>query len=114
MRMIITKSIPFTLSEIEQLKEQFHFYIKTVIDIERKICSAGMDRHFEGEQILLGDGSKQRDIWGGGVDLNTKEIDYNSFINIRPNNDNSKNEIQSEAIKTKYRELTEYFFKDVL
>ena len=112
--MIITKSIPFTLSEIEQLKEQFHFYIKTVIDIDRKTCSAGMDRHFEGEEILLRGGSKQSSIWGGGIDLNTKEIDYNSFINIRPNDNNTKNEIQSEAIKAKYRELTEYFFKDVL
>ena len=114
MRMIITKSTPFTLSEIEELKEQFHFYIKTVIDIDSKTCSAGMDRHFEGEQILLREDSKQANIWGGGIDLNTKEIDYNSFINIRSNDNNTKNEIQSEEIKRKYKELTEYFFKDVL
>lgn len=114
MRMIITKSNPFTLAEIEQLKEQFNFYIKTVIDVASKTCSAGMDRHFEGEQILLRDGSKQANIWGGGIDLNTKEIDYNSFINIRPNDNNAKNEIQSEEIKTKYKELTEYFFENAL
>lgn len=112
--MIITQSIPFTISQIQQLREQFDSYIKTVIDIEQKTCSAGMDRHFEGEQILLSGGSQQSNIWGGGMDLETKEIDYNSFINIRPNDNNTKNEIQSENIKSKYKELSEYFFKVIL
>jgi hypothetical protein len=112
--MIITKNEPFTQREIDKLKEQFEVYIKTVIDIEKKVCSAGMDRHFEGEQILLKKGSKQSNVWGGGIDLETKEIDYNSFINIRPQDGNSKNEIQSEEIKAKYKKLTEYFFQKVL
>lgn len=112
--MIITKASPFTVEEIDQLQEEFDVYIKTVIDIERQLCSAGMNRHFEGEQILLEDGSKQSDLWGGGIDLETKEIDFNSFINIRPRDNNTKNEIQSEKIKMRYRQLTEYFFEEVL
>lgn len=112
--MIITKSNPFTFEEMEQLKEEFEVYIKTVIDIENKVCSAGMDRHFEGEQILLKQNSKQKNLWGGGIDLETKEIDFNSFINIRPRDNNTKNEIQSEEIKEKYKKLTEYFFKEIL
>lgn len=112
--MIITKSEPFTEEEIQQLKAEFEVYIKTVIDLEKKVCSAGMSRHFEGEQILLQQNSNQSDVWGGGVDLETKEIDYNSFINIRPRDNNKKNEIQSEKIKNQYKELTEYFFKEIL
>lgn len=112
--MIITKSQPFTLAEIEKLKEEFEVYIKTVIDIENKVCSAGMDRHFEGEQILLREGSKQKDLWGGGIDLETKEIDFNSFINIRPRDNNTKNEIQSEEIKGKYKQLSKFFFGEIL
>ncbi|MEI6690820.1 MAG: DUF5674 family protein [bacterium] len=112
--MIVTKSTPFTKEEIEELKAQFEVYIKTVIDIEKKVCSAGMDRHFEGEQILIAQGSSQHNIWGGGIDLTTNEIDYNSFINIRPNDNNTKNEIQSEDIKSKYNELTKYFFSTIL
>ncbi len=112
--MILTQNTPFTLEQIDQLKEQFEVYIKTVIDIEKRICSAGMDRHFEGEAILLDQGSQQSDIWGGGIDLETKEIDYNSFVNIRPQDNNTKNEIQSEVIKKKYKELTEYFFQQIL
>lgn len=112
--MVITKSDPFRADEIEEMKTQFEVYIKTVIDIERKVCSAGMDRHFEGEQILLKQGSSQSDIWGGGVDLETKEIDFNSFINIRPNDNNTKNDIQDEKIRTSYKKLTEFFFEEVL
>lgn len=111
--MIITKSEPFTKLEIEKLRELFDTYIKTVIDIDKKICSAGPDRHFESEKILLDSGSKQKDVWGGGIDLNSMEIDFNSFINIRPNDNNNSNEIQSEEIRKIYKELTEYFFSEL-
>lgn len=112
--MIFTKSEPYIKSEIEKLKEEFEVYIKTVIDIEKKICAAGMNLHFEGEKILLQQGSEQRNLWGGGLDLETKEIDFNSFINIRPADNNTKNEIQDSEIKQKYKELTEFFFQEIL
>ncbi len=112
--MIITQDRPYTVEQINQLKEEFDVYIKTVIDVEKKICSAGMNRHFEGEQILLEKGSNQSQIWGGGIDLETKEIDFNSFINIRPRDNNPKNDIQSEQIRQQYQELTEYFFQEIL
>lgn len=108
--MIVTSSLPLTREQIEQVKERFGVYVKTVIDIRKKVYSAGMDRHFEGERILLDSGSHQSDIWGGGIDLETKEIDFNSFINIRPQDHNLKNEIQSEQIKKSFTELTKYFF----
>src|SRR3989344_4306352 len=112
--MIVTKTEPFTVEEVEKLKEQFEVYIKTVIDMENKICSAGMDRHFDGEQILLEQGSKQSSLWGGGIDLETKTIDFNSFINIRPRDNNMSNEIQDPKIRETYKKLTEYFFKELL
>lgn len=112
--MILTKSDPFTKEEIENLKEQFDVYIKTVIDLEKEVCSAGCDRHYESEQLLLADGSKQSNLWGGGIDLETKEIDYNSFINIRPNDNNTSNEIQNPAIRKKFDNLMRYFFSETI
>ena len=111
--MIISTTTPFTLEQIEKLQEQFDVYIKTVIDVERKICVAGMDRHYEGEEILLKDGSKQSNLWGGGIDINNQDIDFNSFINIRPNDNNTSNEVQSAKIRQEYAELTKYFFKTI-
>lgn len=112
--MIITKATPYTKREIEKLKELFETYIKTVIDVKKKVCSAGCDRHFESEQILLQKGSSQSDIWGGGMDIETKIIDFNAFINIRPNDRNTSNEIQDHKIREKYKKLTKYFFKEIL
>jgi hypothetical protein len=112
--MIITKSEPFTKDEIKKLRELFDVYIKTVIDVERKICSAGADRHFEAEKILLEDGSFQSNLWGGGIDIETKIIDCNSFINVRPTDNNASNEIQNPKLRKKFEDLTKYFFKELL
>lgn len=111
--MIITRKVPYTREEIEKLREVFDVYIKTVIDVEKEVCSAGCDRHYESEEVLLKDGSKQKDVWGGGVDLETKIIDFNSFINVRPNDHNTSNEIQNEEIRNKYEKLTRFFFKEI-
>ena len=111
--MIITKSQPYTKEEIEKLREQFDIYIKTVIDVKKKICSAGCGRHFESEKILLDNGSKQEDLWGGGFDLETKTIDCNSMINIRPRQGNTSNEIQNAKIRKDFEKLTKYFFRTI-
>lgn len=111
--MIITKSTPFTKNEIKKLREKFDTYIKTVIDVKKKICSAGADRHFESEKILLDQGSRQSNIWGGGIDVTTREIDCNAFINIRPADKNESNEILDPKIRKKYVTLTRYFFQEI-
>ena len=111
--MIITKSEPFTKEEIYKLKEIFDIYIKTVIDIDKKVCSAGACRHFESEKILLDNGSKQSNLWGGGIDIQAKIIDCNSFINLRPIDKNTSNEIQDEKLRNQFEELSKYFFKEL-
>ena len=111
--MIITKSTSYTKDEIEKLRKEFDDYIKTVIDLTKKTCSAGSNRHFESEKILLEQGSNQSDIWGGGIDIDTKEIDFNSFINIRPIDNNTSNDILDARKRKLYDELTRYFFKKI-
>lgn len=111
--MIVTKSTAFTSEEIQKLREQFDTYIKTVIDIQQKICSAGCDRHFESEKLLLDQGSSQQDLWGGGIDVQTLTIDCNSFINIRPQQGNTSNEIQDPAVRKEFEQLSKYFFQEL-
>ncbi len=112
--MMLTKTTSFTQEEISKLREQFDTYIKTVIDVEKKICSAGCARHFESEAVLLGRGSKQHNVWGGGIDVLTKTIDYNSFINVRPIDTNPSSEILLLDVRKKFEALMKYFFKEVL
>ena len=72
-----------------------------------------MDRHYLGEEILLKQGSKQSDIWGGGIDIESKLVDYNSFINIRPNDNNQSNDILDQTSRDQYQDLTKYFFQAI-
>ncbi|MEK7573483.1 MAG: DUF5674 family protein [Patescibacteria group bacterium] len=79
-------------------------YIKVVVDIERKILAGGGERHFDAEQILLANGSMQKNLWGGGVDPKTKQIDYNSMINLRPPL-NLAREILSQDLRKKFDKI---------
>lgn len=74
-------------------------YIKVVVDIEGNILAGGGARHVDGEQVLLQDGSKQEHLWGGGLDLEGGEIDYNSMINIRPQQQNLSRDIMSQEVR---------------
>lgn len=95
---IVTDSL-VTPEQIEQMAEDYAGYIKFVVDINKKILTGGGERHVEGEQKLLELGSKQEDLWGGGLDWETKEIDYNSMINIRPSQDNPSRDVLSPSIR---------------
>lgn len=70
MLLIINKRA--TQEEIKKMAEDFDGYIKVVVDLELKILAGGGKRHVEGEQKLLNDGSKQQNLWGGGVDFANK------------------------------------------
>ena len=94
-----------TKSEIKKMAEDFDGYIKLVIDVEKEIVAGGGMRHFEAEQKLLQQGSKQTDLWGGGLDWETKEIDYNSIINLRPRQNNPSRDILSLTIRTKFDKI---------
>ncbi|BDA71772.1 hypothetical protein CAL7716_059380 [Calothrix sp. PCC 7716] len=62
---------------------EFGMYIKLAVDIERRVLAGGGEMHYYCEQELLEDGSKQKDIWGAGFEVDTQKITYDSLINIR-------------------------------
>lgn len=93
------------------MAEDLAGYIKIVVDIHREILSGGGGRHVDGEQILLEDGSKQEDLWGGGFDLETGEVDYNSMINIRPSQNNLSRDIMSSEIRKEFDILVKKLLK---
>ncbi|MBI3283073.1 hypothetical protein HYZ70_03295 [Candidatus Curtissbacteria bacterium] len=101
--MIIRKKA--TQTELQKLASHFKGYIKVIVDVKRGILAGGGDRHADDEKILLEDGSKQSNLWGGGLDLKTKEIDYNSIINLRPNSDNPSRDILSSGIRVKFAKI---------
>lgn len=86
-------------------------YIKVVVDIRRQILAAGGEKHVNGERLLLDDGSHQEDLWGAGLDLETNEIDFDSLINLRPNQNRSR-EILDKNIREKVEMITRSLLLD--
>jgi hypothetical protein len=105
--MVILVEYKATLEQIKLAAEDyFGEYIKIVVDIETGAMAMGGEWHADGEKILLANGSHQANLWGGGLRLSNKQIDFNSLINTRPNLNNSQ-----EILDQKVREVFEKFVK---
>lgn len=100
--MVLVINKKATSHQMQKMAEHFSGYIKVVVDIEKRLLAGGADRHYEEEQVLLKMGSNQKDLWGGGFEVSTGEIDYNSIINLRPNQDNPSRDILVSEIRSKF------------
>lgn len=107
MLLIIRKKA--TAQQIEQMASDIEGYIKVVVDIERKIAAGGGFKHVDDEQVLLRDGSQQSKLWGGGIDLLTKEIDFDSIINVRPSQNESR-----EVLDPQIRKEVEQIIRELI
>ena len=104
--MILIVKEKITQKELIKMAEDFGGdYIKVVVDTEKEILAGGGERHVDGEQKLIENGSKQENLWGGGIDTKTKQIDYNSMINLRPSQDNPSRDILNGEIRKKFDEI---------
>jgi hypothetical protein len=90
---------------LKKAGEDLDGYVKFVVDIDRELLTAGGVRHFMGEKLLIEDGSVQSNLWGGGLDLETNEIDFDSMINIRPNDGNSSREVLDKDLRNKIEKI---------
>lgn len=89
----------------KKIAEDLKGYIKVVVDVRRKVISAGGQKHVDGEQMLLKDGSRQEDLWGAGLDLETNEMDFDSMINLRPTQ-NASREVLDQKIRQQVESTT--------
>lgn len=89
-------------------QEIFGDMVKIVIDVEKRIMAAGGEMHYDCEQALLQEGSRQENLWGANIvfleDGNIK-IEYTSLINIRPRAGNRSQEIADPQLRTKMEKI---------
>ncbi len=97
--------------DLKKAAQDLDGYIKVVVDIDQEILTAGGKLHVEGEKLLLDNGSQQANLWGGGLDLETLGVDYDSMINIRPNQGNTSREILDSSIRTKVTKIVHELLK---
>jgi hypothetical protein len=96
-----------TKQQIDEMLKTWGVFIKLAVDVEREILAGGAVRHYECEQELLKDGSKQRNIWGADWSPYTQEMVFESIINIRPSENNRSMEIQSPLIRERVTQITQ-------
>jgi hypothetical protein len=76
--------------------------VKAVVDIERGVMALDGELHSDEEALLLGNGSKQEQLWGinlyPGLD-GPDRIEFDSVINIRPSQNNRSRGVDSLEIR---------------
>lgn len=95
-----------TKQQIDEMLKTWGVFIKIVVDIEREILAGGAERHYECEQELLKDGSKQKNLWGADWCPFTQEMVFESIINIRPSQNNRTMIIESPDIRERVTHIT--------
>ncbi len=79
-----------TSEQLTEMLAELVDYVKLAVDIERRTVAGGGELHADCEAVLLHDGSQQKDVWGVNWTPLLQEVRYQSFINIRPNQNNRK------------------------
>lgn len=97
--------------EIKIASDDYGQYIKIVADLDSQIITIGGEWHSDGEKLLLERGSIQKNLWGGGISLNSKKIDYTALINIRPQDNNDSMEILDATIRNKFEKIVREKFE---
>ncbi len=95
-----------TKEQLDEMLVTWGVFIKIVVDIEREVLAGGAERHYECEQELLKNGSKQKDLWGADWCPYTQEIVFESIINIRPSQNNRTMIVQSPIIRERITTIT--------
>ncbi|MBU0693453.1 MAG: hypothetical protein KKC11_02110 [Candidatus Omnitrophica bacterium] len=103
---IITQVL--ALSELKQMAAMFGNMVKAVVDVDREFIAVDAELHSDLEALLLGDGSKQKSLWGINLypDIGEDEfIEFDSMINIRPSQSNRSRGVENEEISKKITEI---------
>ena len=102
-----------TKEDIKKSREEYLNYIKITVDLAQKMIAIGGEYHADAEKILLeSHESAQKDIWGGGYNIDLKEFETIAVINIRqPNNPSS--DIIDPVIRQNFLELVRIYLGNI-
>lgn len=83
--------------DLVKAREDYGDYIKVVADVVTGKMTIGGEWHADGEKILLELGSRQKDLWGGGIDMKTGRVETIALINLRPESNTSQDILDSQV-----------------
>ncbi len=99
-----------SVTELKDMAQKmFGELVKADVDILKRVVIVDMPMHYDGEQELLDNGSKQKDLWGINLhpdDYGTDEfIEFDSMINIRPSQGNPSRDVIDENVRAQIKEI---------
>ena len=92
------------------LGQPYEELIKFVVDVRLFKIALGGELHADAEELLLREGSKQADLWGGNIypdAAKEKKIRYTSMINLRPSQGQRAMEIKDPRIQDQINRVLE-------
>lgn len=114
-RVIAEKISRTELKKIAELR--FGDLVKAVVDAEKKIMAIGGELHSDEEGLLIiVQGSRQQDLWGINLypDRSAEEmVEFDSMINIRPNQGNRSRGVDDENIRKAIMEIVMNLVEEV-
>ena len=94
---LITEKV--TSEHMREMLETLQTYIKLAVDVRRRVVAGGGGMHADCEAVLLSDGSSQNDVWGADWIPDTREVRFESLINIRPKQGNKSMTIMDPTLR---------------
>ena len=81
--------------------------MKIVVDVEKEILAIDAEMHADLENLLLLNQSEQQHLWGANIYPFKEEdyLEYTSFINIRPSQNNRSMEVIDPEIREKIMQI---------
>lgn len=89
-----------TPQQVQEMLSELKTYIKLAVDVRRRVIAGGGTLHADCEAVLLDNGSQQTDIWGADWYPESREVRFESLINIRPKQGNRSITIVDPALRT--------------
>ncbi len=86
--------------------------VKGVVDVKRSLLAIDAELHADLEQMLLGEGSEQFDLWGINLYFDGDLVEFDSMINVRPAQGNRTRSVEDETIRQKILEIVDSWVED--
>ena len=102
MQIVKDKISCFALKKMSQ--KMFGNFIKAVVDVEKEIMALDGELHSDEEELLLKNGSKQKNLWGINLYPEaTKDefVEFDSMINLRPGQKNLSRSVDNPVTRKK-------------
>ena len=98
------------LSDLQKAKEDYGDYVKITLDVDLELLTIGGQWHADGEKLLINNGSKQENIWGGGINLVNNQVETFALINLRPKQNNNSQEILDPETRERFIKIVKEKF----